>query len=202
MGKPEGRAASKLPAERSAPDPAPRLSDEASPPEGAKASVPVRFRAVALALLLKPGATLHLPQAMTALYGVGQGLANTALLIAVQTSVAWAQRGVATASTMFARTIGGTLAVGILGAMLSAALLSDASIPEGAADHLLGPAHGAGLAADVLRALAASLQGGLSTVFWAIAGISVAAAATTVLFPHIPVTKPEPGAAAIVQPEA
>src|SRR5438067_2458466 len=78
--------------------------------------------AVALALLLRPGASLHVPQAMSALFGVGLGLANTALLIAVQTSVEWRQRGVATASTMFARTIGGTLAVGALGAILSAAL--------------------------------------------------------------------------------
>src|SRR6266404_558169 len=50
--------------------------------------------AVALALLLRPDASLHLPQALSALFGVGLGLANTALLIAVQTSVEWRQRGV------------------------------------------------------------------------------------------------------------
>src|SRR5690349_17207279 len=68
--------------------------------------------AVAMAMFLRPGASLRVPQAASALFGVGLGLANTALLIAVQTSVEWRQRGVATASTMFARTIGGTLAVG------------------------------------------------------------------------------------------
>src|SRR3954463_7711180 len=50
--------------------------------------------AVALAALLRPGASLHVPQAMSALFGIGLGLANTALLIAVQTSVGWKQRGV------------------------------------------------------------------------------------------------------------
>src|SRR3989454_12019386 len=83
--------------------------------------------AAALALLLRPGVSLHVLQAMSAIFGVGLGLANTALLIAVQTSVEWRQRGVATASTMFARTIGGTLAVGAPGALLSSAPLRGGS---------------------------------------------------------------------------
>jgi EmrB/QacA subfamily drug resistance transporter len=148
--------------------------------------------AIALALLLRPGVSLHLPQAMSALYGVGLGLANTALLIAVQTSVPWRQRGVATASTMFARTIGGTLAVGVLGAVLSSALLRDGSVPEGAADQLLGPTHGAGLDAVIARALSASLETGLTTVFWAIAAISIASAVSSAVFPRIPLAAPAP----------
>src|SRR2546430_7621688 len=51
--------------------------------------------------------SLHVPQALSAFFGIGLGLANTALLIAVQTSVEWRQRGGANASNMFARTIGG-----------------------------------------------------------------------------------------------
>src|SRR5262249_48187782 len=100
--------------------------------------------------------SLRVPQAISALFGIGLGLANTALLIAVQTSVAWRQRGVATASTMFARTIGGTLAVGVLGAALTASLLRDSSIPEGAADRRPGARRGPGRPGDpVARRLAA-----------------------------------------------
>src|SRR5436190_3961399 len=158
--------------------------------------------AVALALLLRPGVSLHLPQVISALFGVGLGLANTALLIAVQTSVEWRQRGVATASTMFARTIGGTLAVGVLGALLSSSLLSDSSVPAGAADQLLGPAHGTGLDPRVIESLANSLQGGLSTVFWAIAAIAVASAVTTLFFPELPIrTASADGAEAGQPPE-
>ena len=156
--------------------------------------------AVALALLLRPGVSLHVPQAMSALFGIGLGLANTALLIAVQTSVEWRQRGVATASTMFARTIGGTLAVGVLGAMLSSALLRDGSVPPDAADRLLGPEHGAGLDPAVVRSLAVSLQAGLGTVFWAIAAISIAAAAVALFFPDLPVGTPSSDHADIGQP--
>jgi len=143
--------------------------------------------AAALALLLRPGVSLHVPQAMSAIFGVGLGLANTALLIAVQTSVEWRQRGVATASTMFARTIGGTLAVGVLGGILASALSRDPSIPNDAADRLLGPEHGAGLPPSVLGALSLSLESGLATVFWLIAGIAAAAAAISLLFPEVPV---------------
>ena len=142
--------------------------------------------AATLALLLRPTASLHVPQALSALFGVGLGLANTALLIAVQTSVEWRQRGVATASTMFARTIGGTLAVGVLGALLSLALLSG-SLPADAADQLLGPQHGAGLDPAVQRQLAVALQDGLGTVFWAIAAIAAASALTSLFFPDIPI---------------
>ncbi len=142
--------------------------------------------ALAMAAFLRPGASLHVPQAASALFGVGLGIANTALLIAVQTSVEWRQRGVATASTMFARTIGGTLAVGVLGGILASALSADPSIPPDAADRLLGPEHGAGLDPSVLRALSLSLQSGLATVFWLIAGIAAAAAAISLMFPDLP----------------
>ncbi len=55
-------------------------------------------------------------------FGFGMGLANTAILIGVQASVGWEQRGVVTAATMFARTMGGALGVGGLGALLSGRL--------------------------------------------------------------------------------
>jgi len=156
--------------------------------------------AVALALLLRPGASLHVPQALSMAFGVGLGLANTALLIAVQTSVEWRQRGVATASTMFARTIGGTLAVGVLGALLSVALQQDPSMPADAADRLLGPEHGAGLDPAVIRSLSVALEAGLGTVFWTIAGISLAAAITSLFFPHFPIRTSSPSPADVAQP--
>ncbi|MFL5365381.1 MAG: MDR family MFS transporter [Myxococcales bacterium] len=156
--------------------------------------------AAALALFLRPGASIHTPQAASALFGVGLGFANTALLIAVQTTVEWRQRGVATASTMFARTIGGTLAVGVLGGILAAALRRDESIPEGAADLLLGPTRGEGLESSVLGALSASLQSGLGIIFWTIAGIALAASAISLFFPHLPVTSARTAGGEVGQP--
>lgn len=56
------------------------------------------------------------------LFGLGMGLASTSIIIGMQASVGWEQRGVVTATNMFARTMGGALGVGGLGALLSARL--------------------------------------------------------------------------------
>ncbi len=71
---------------------------------------------VPLVAAREPGWTLGISMF---LFGLGMGLANTAIIIGVQASVEWNQRGVATAATMFARTMGGALGVGGLGALLS-----------------------------------------------------------------------------------
>lgn len=126
----------------------------------------------------------------TAAFGVGMGFANTALLIAVQTSVTWEQRGIATASTMFFRTIGGTLAVGVMGGVINARLMADASIPEDAASRVLSHEGTAALAPEVLARLGDALSGGLDTVFWIIAGMGVVAFVTSLWFPHVP-TQPK-----------
>ena len=51
--------------------------------------------------------------------GAGMGLVTTTLLVAVQTSVPWEQRGSATAGLMFARIFGGALGAAALGSVLN-----------------------------------------------------------------------------------
>jgi EmrB/QacA subfamily drug resistance transporter len=123
---------------------------------------------------------------ITALFGVGMGFANTALLIAVQTSVAWEQRGIATASTMFFRTIGGTLAVGVMGGVINAELTRDPSIPADAASRILSPEGARSLDPSVFEHLSGALASGLGTAFWIIAGMSGAAFLASLWFPHVP----------------
>jgi len=142
--------------------------------------------AVGLALLLRPGTSPWLPRALTALYGMGLGMANTPTVIAVQTSVPWNRRGVATASTMFFRTIGGTLAVGVLGGLLAASLARSPATPE-QVEQLLGPER-ALLDPAVLASVAGALQVGMVRLFWAAAGIAGAALAVGLAFPPVPVS--------------
>jgi NhaP-type Na+/H+ or K+/H+ antiporter len=132
-------------------------------------------------------------QVLTFAYGVGLGLANTPLVIAVQTSVPWNRRGVATASTMFFRTIGGTLAVGLLGGVLAAAL-AGAGAREGLAEKLLG-AERAALAPADLALVSEALQGAMQVVFWAVAAIALAALAAGWRFPALPLHGAEAGPA-------
>jgi EmrB/QacA subfamily drug resistance transporter len=138
-----------------------------------------------LASRLSPDMSLAVPRVTTAMFGAGLGLANTALIIAVQTSVSWEQRGVATASTMFFRTIGGTLSVGVLGSILARELARDASIPTDAANALLGPEHGRSLSPETVRALSSVLASAMHSVFWVIAAIALGAFAVSGLFPRV-----------------
>jgi EmrB/QacA subfamily drug resistance transporter len=141
--------------------------------------------AAGLSLLLRPGADLWAIRLVMLLYGLGLGLANTPLIIAVQSSVPWERRGTATASTLFSRTIGGTLSVGILGAVLGSALAASGASPE-AADRLLGPGR-ALLSPSTLRTLSGSLQAGMGDIFLAVAAISLAGFAVSLLFPVVPI---------------
>jgi MFS family permease len=54
-----------------------------------------------------------------AIVGTGMGPTSFSFILAVQNSVSWGQRGVATGAATFLRTIGGALGVGLLGASLA-----------------------------------------------------------------------------------
>jgi MFS family permease len=146
--------------------------------------------AVLLALRLRPGTSLLSVQLLMATYGAGLGTANPPLLIAIQTSVPWNRRGVATASSLFFRTIGGTLSVGLLGGVLTNALAGAGADPE-LVERLLGPER-AGLDPAVVAAVSGTLQGAMSIVFWTGAVIAAAAFAVVLLFPHVAVAPRSP----------
>ena len=132
--------------------------------------------------LFQGGVSLVVVAAVSAMFGVGMGLANTALIIAVQSSVGWKQRGVATASTMFFRTIGSTLAVGAMGGVLAASF--EGSVSPELANKLLSPERRT-LDPAVLSAVRSVLQSGLHAIWWIIAGLCVAAFVVSLLFPEI-----------------
>lgn len=140
---------------------------------------------VALAVLLEPDSSPYLPRATSVLLGLGLGFSNTTLLVAVQGSVVWQQRGVATASTLLFRTLGGAIAVGTLGAVLSAALRDKPWLPDGAVSSLLGPSHGRDLARGQMTALAGTLDASLVGLFLCVAGVSAAALAVSLWFPRM-----------------
>lgn len=145
-------------------------------------SVVVAATLVTFALQIGAHASVIAMQATMFVYGLGMGLANTALLIAVQSSVAYGQRGVATAASMFARSMGGAIGVGALGAVL-AATLGAGLRPEVVrtlldADHRAHGAHA--LDPSVIGVLAA----GLAPVFWTTAALAVVNLVVVAFYPH------------------
>lgn len=122
-------------------------------------------------------------------FGLGMGLANTAIIIGFQASVGWEQRGVVTAATMFARTMGGALGVGALGALLAARLGTSLS-PELVSGLLDPDGRDAVLTQPgVVDALGAALD----PLFWA--GAIAAALALLIVLAHPRDEAPSPAPA-------
>ena len=136
--------------------------------------------------------------------GAGLGCSTTSMLIAVQSSVPWSERGVATASVQFFRNMGNAVSAALLGAVLTATLaptLATESVqalvsqmPTDAigeqADPALGPVNALfnldvrpTLSPDVTSALADALAGSLMWVFVVIAALAAIGAALAMRFP-------------------
>lgn len=137
----------------------------------------------ALAFFAQRGA---LPLTLAAaLFGIGMGLANIALVIAVQTSVSWEHRGVATASTMFFRINGGAIAVAVMGGILVRALAVDPSVPPDIASRMLSREGATALQPELLQKVSGYLESGLETIFVTIAGLSLVALVAALSFPKV-----------------
>jgi EmrB/QacA subfamily drug resistance transporter len=95
------------------------------------------------------------------LVGVGLGLSSTPLLIAVQSAVTWARRGVATATNMFVRSFGSVVGLAVMGALVNHATQGSTNATNQAlqAPHTVPPA--------ALRHIQASLLNGIHAAFLA-----------------------------------
>ncbi|MCO5142504.1 MAG: DHA2 family efflux MFS transporter permease subunit [Oligoflexia bacterium] len=118
------------------------------------------------------------------IFGLGMGFSNIPLLFSVQSSVGWNRRGSATASTLFFRTIGGTVSVGVMGGILSKSLLIDPDLPPGIANAIIGPGHGKGIPKALAERLASNLELGLNKIFLCCFGIAIIALVFGLFFPE------------------
>ncbi|HHY68503.1 MAG TPA: MFS transporter [Alicyclobacillus sp.] len=122
--------------------------------------------------------------AFSLVLGVGLGLASTTQIVAIQTSVPRQQRGIATGANMFARILGSTLGVAVMGTVVNAGLsraLSATPIarkyetadPISVTNLLLDPVRRAGLPPGDLRVLSDALAHSIHSTFWVllVAGI-------------------------------
>ena len=150
--------------------------------------VVVAVSTVYLAFTIARGATAGELRIGSTIFGIGMGFANTAQVIAVQTSVTFSERGVATASTMFFRNIGGTIGVGVMGVVLARDLMANAVTREAGGPELiariLGPERKT-VATNILQAISGDLQLGLAHVTWICVGLGAIAVVTAWLFPRI-----------------
>jgi len=148
----------------------------------------VALSAIVLDYLVHHGSTPNAMRVCMFCFGTGMGLANTALIITVQDSVPFSRRGVATASIMFFRTIGGAIAVGVLGAIVAHVLAG--RVPEAVLDALLGPDHGRSLGDEVAR-YRTDVQAGMTPIFHVLAVLAILGAGLGMLFPRVHLGAPK-----------
>lgn len=135
-----------------------------------------------------------------ALMGLGFGFSSVAFTISVQNSVTWADRGVATASLQFFRSIGGSIGVAVMGTIMALHMqpILEQRGMAGGASALLDPAARGSIAPDVLAALQLALTEAVHNTFWVMAVASVAGFVAVLWFPRVVL---EPGAPADAAPE-
>lgn len=129
--------------------------------------------------------------------GLGMGFSSTAYLVSVQNAVPWHRRGIATSSVIFFRTVGGSIGIAVMGALLNASLgpryesaverasEGDAGLVGLLADPnaLLQPALRERIPADSYAEIAGALAAALSPAFWVIFALGLAAMVAAAFFP-------------------
>jgi EmrB/QacA subfamily drug resistance transporter len=118
-------------------------------------------------LLLRTDSTPGEVMVIVAVIGVGFGLTSSPLIIAIQNAVAWNQRGIATSLNQFARTIGGSCGVAVMGALFNLELARGLARPdaESVVSQVLDPAGRAGFGPEVLLQVQAVLATVLREIY-------------------------------------
>ena len=152
----------------------------------------------ALCVPMDPGTALPYVVFAVFVVGLGLGFSSTSYLVSVQNAVPWSRRGIATSSMVFFRTVGGSVGVAIMGALLNASLghryraavervaAGDPDLSRLLADPnaLLQPTLRERIPDGAYAELAGSLAGALSPVFWVIFALGIVAFAIAALFPR------------------
>ncbi|HEU4562019.1 MAG TPA: MDR family MFS transporter [Longimicrobium sp.] len=128
------------------------------------------------------------------LLGVGLGFLSTTFVVAIQTSVPWHQRGVATASNMLMRILGSALGAALFGGVLNYQMARylgrnglEGRVSLQSIQDLMGEAapRAAALPADVMALLRVGLADSLHTVFWGIVVMGVITLVAAWLVPEL-----------------
>jgi MFS family permease len=142
------------------------------------------------------GAVFNLPQtiltAVLAITGLGFGPASMAYLLSAQDAVTWQQRGGVTGTISFFRSIGGSLGVGLMGALfniLSAGQMNHLRASGVKPSALLDPRELATLSPESLKLVQHTIAGSLMWVFCAMVIVAVAQMLVTLFMP--PMQKPD-----------
>jgi EmrB/QacA subfamily drug resistance transporter len=117
-----------------------------------------------------------------ALIGIGMGFTNNTFTVAIQGSVGWAQRGIATSTMAFTRIVGQSLGAAMFGGTINAEL-ADQHAPEDIVDRIMDPVLRHALSAREIAPLTAAIGRGLHNVYLITGVLTVVVLATAIALP-------------------
>jgi MFS family permease len=122
------------------------------------------------------GVSQHVLAAVLALTGLGFGPCAMSFLLSVQNAVSWQRRGIVTSSVQFFRTAGGSLGIGILGAVFNIVTMprlrgleSQGITPA----SLLDPHTRARISSEILTSAGWAIDAGLHWVFVGMLAVAI-----------------------------
>jgi EmrB/QacA subfamily drug resistance transporter len=133
-------------------------------------------------VFLDPTSSLGWVCAGTILTGLGLGLANNTIVVVVQASVDWGQRGVATSGMMFTRMIAQSVATAVFGGILNAGVAA-AAVDRQLVDRLMEPAQRPSVPAAQLEALVRALAAATHKIYLVNCGLAVLVIVAALLLP-------------------
>jgi MFS family permease len=148
---------------------------------------------ILLTLLLTASSRVWQVAAACFVVGAGLGLMNSPVLVAVQSTVGWARRGVVTGTNMFCRSLGSAVGAAVLGAVANATLAHRFAHPPAALAGRLPASVDAtrlvlgGTSRDesaVAAFIRAALFDATHHVFWTLTAVSVAGLVAVALLPR------------------
>ncbi|HZU91575.1 MAG TPA: MDR family MFS transporter [Stellaceae bacterium] len=133
--------------------------------------------------LLQPTSGVLWAVAASLVMGFGIGFCSPVFVVSIQASVGWEERGAATGSNMFMRTLGSSWGAALFGAIVNFGL---SRRPPGAGDavnRLMEPALRRGLGAQQIARLTAAVAGALHEVYLVVALIAILTLALSLFYP-------------------
>jgi EmrB/QacA subfamily drug resistance transporter len=136
-------------------------------------------------VLLGPNVPPFVAGVGSVVVGFGMGLLSSSSLVLIQEIVDWSERGSATASFLFARSLGSTFGATIFGAVLNYGLLHSGTAAAVTSDQLRRLLDGAGQDAAVTASVRGVLERSLHLTFLSMFVVALLTAAITALMPRV-----------------
>jgi EmrB/QacA subfamily drug resistance transporter len=137
----------------------------------------------AMLFLLQPTSGILWAVAASLVMGFGIGFCSPVFLVALQASVGWEERGAATGSNMFMRTLGSSWGAALFGAIVNFGVYRRLPGAGDAVNRLMEPTLRQGLGAQQVARLTAAVAGALHEVYLVVALIAVATLALALFYP-------------------